>query len=84
MLVRDRKKLARLMVIQEVSARALARAAGYKSHTYMQRLLKGEARWVEIEPAMRIATFLGVDVSDIFLPKTTSSAGQIGKHKVPA
>jgi hypothetical protein len=29
MLVRDRKKLARLMVIQEVSARALARAAGY-------------------------------------------------------
>jgi hypothetical protein len=50
----------------------------------MQRLLKGEARWVEIEPAMRIATFLGVDVSDIFLPKTTSSAGQIGKHKVPA
>lgn len=81
MLLKDRKRLARLIEIQEVSKRSVARAAGWGSHTYLLRLLSGEARWVDVEPAVKIATFLGVDVQDLFLPKTTSEVGQIGKQR---
>lgn len=87
MLLNDRKRLARLIEIQEVSKRSVATAAGWKSHTYLLRLLSGEARTVEPEHAVRIATFLGVDVADLFTPKVSNGGGQIGKRarqKVPA
>lgn len=80
MLLTDRKRLARLIEIQEVSKREVARAAGWKSHSYLLRLLSGEARTVEPEPAVRIATRLGVDLYDLFTPKVTNGAGQIGKQ----
>ncbi len=80
MLLTDRKRLARLIEIQEVSKRSVALAAGWKSHTYLLRLLSGDARTVEPEPAIRISTYLGVDVQDLFTPKVTSGAGQIGKQ----
>ena len=81
MLLKDRKRLARLIEIQEVSKRQVAFAAGWKSHTYLLRLLSGEARTLDPEPAVRIATFLGVDVADLFVPKVTSGGGQIGKQQ---
>jgi transcriptional regulator with XRE-family HTH domain len=80
MLLKDRKRLARLIEIQDVSQRAVSRAAGWKSHSYLQRLLAGTARTVEPEHAVKIATFLGVDTGDLFLPKVTHDAGQIGKQ----
>lgn len=67
MYLKDRKQLAKLMVIQNVSARALAREAGWKSHTYMNRLLTGEANTLKPEPALRIAKKLGCGVDDLFL-----------------
>lgn len=76
MLLKDRKRLARLIEIQEVSKRQVALAAGWKSHSYLLRLLSGEARTVEPEPAMRIATFLGVDIYDLFVAKVTTKGGQ--------
>lgn len=80
MLLTDRKRLARLIEIQEVSRRSVAAAAGWKSHTYLLRLLSGEARTVEPEHAVKIATYLGVDVADLFTPKVISPSGQIGKR----
>lgn len=58
--LRDRKKLQRLMIVQEVSQRELATAAGWKSHTYPEKLLRGEKRTLETEPALRIAYALTV------------------------
>jgi len=88
MLLKDRKRLARLIEIQEVSKRSVAAAAGWKSHTYLLRLLSGQARTVEPAKAVLIATYLGVDVQDLFTPKVSSGAGQIAKQqqrlKVPA
>lgn len=81
MLLRDRKRLARLMAIQDVSGRTLAKAAGYKSHSYVQRLLRGDARWVDDAAGLRIATFLGVDVTDLFALKTSGDTGQIAKQQ---
>ena len=69
MKLKDRKKLLTIMEIQEVSRRDLARVAGWKSHSYMNRLCNGEVETLNPEPALRIAKFLGVAVDDLFLTK---------------
>lgn len=81
MKLRDRKRLQRLMIVQGVSARALAREAGWKSHSYMNRLLNGEVETLAPEPALRIAHHLGVGVEDLFLTKVERSAHQSGTHE---
>lgn len=68
----DRKRLAKLMVIQGVSQRELARCAGWRSHSYLGRLLKGEVKTLETDPALRIAHALGVGVDDLFIVKSSS------------
>lgn len=81
MVLKDEKQLAKLMVIQGCSQRELARAAGWKSHTYMQRLLKpGGPKTLEPEHAVRIAKYLGVGVDDLFLVKTSSDAAYFAKR----
>lgn len=80
MKVKDRKRLARLIEIQEVSIRSVARAAGWKSHTYLLRMLSGEVTSCEPDHAMRIAAFLQVDLYDLFTPKTTSVTSHVGKQ----
>lgn len=87
--VLDPSKIRKLMVIQDASARAVAEAAGWASHTYMQRLLKGDAKRVKPEPAVRIALFFGVGTDDLFVARTSSEAGEVAKYeriyrKVPA
>lgn len=77
----DRKRLARLMVIQGVSGRALAKAAGWESHTYLQRLLKGQENTLAPEPAVKIATYLGVDVADLFVPRVSTGSTHLGQQR---
>lgn len=72
----NRKLLAKLMAIQGVSARQLAKAAGWKSHTYLQRLLRDEVQTLEVEPAVRIAKYLGVGVDDLFVARVSSETGK--------
>lgn len=76
MVLKDRKQLAKLMVIQNVSGRQLALAAGWKSHTYLQRLLRGQVNTLDTDPALRIANKLGVGVDDLFLVRVSSASGQ--------
>ena len=68
------KGLRTLMVVQDVSQRRLAQAAGYKSHAYMGRLLRGEVDTLEPEAALRIARFLQVDADFLFAPRPSSVA----------
>jgi transcriptional regulator with XRE-family HTH domain len=68
MILKDRKALARLMAIEGLSQRRLAQQAGWQSHSYVGRLVAGEARAVAPEPAARIADALGVAVDDLFDP----------------
>jgi transcriptional regulator with XRE-family HTH domain len=77
MLVINRKKLARLIEIQEVSKREVARRAGWKSHTYLLRLLDGSATTLDPEPAVRIAAFLKVDLYDLFMPKVSTGPAPV-------
>lgn len=66
MLVKDRMLLARLMAIQGVSQRGLADAAGWHSHSYVGRLVRGEASRLSPDPAARIAAALEAQVADLF------------------
>lgn len=80
----NRKLLLKLMAIQGVSARGLARAAGWKSHSYMNRLLSDNAEvrvdTLEIEPAVRIAKYLGVGIDDLFMARTSTDTRQTVKR----
>lgn len=76
MKLHNRKGLMKLMAIQGVSARGLAKAAGWKSHSYMNRLLAGQVDTLEVEPAVRIAKYLGVGVDDLFIARVSTDARQ--------
>jgi transcriptional regulator with XRE-family HTH domain len=80
MVLTDRKKLAKIMAIQEVSQRDLAQAAGWRSHSYLGRLLRGEVSTLEPEAAVRIAHFLGVGTDDLFMARSSSESRQNGKR----
>jgi transcriptional regulator with XRE-family HTH domain len=77
MVLTDRKKLAKLMVIQGVSQRDLAKAAGWRSHSYLGRLLRGEVATLDLEPAVRIAMHLGVGTDDLFMSRASTDGGRI-------
>ena len=66
------KGLKTLMVVHDVSQRRLARAAGYRSHAYMGRLLRGEVDTLEPDAALRIARFLQVDICFLFVGRRPS------------
>jgi transcriptional regulator with XRE-family HTH domain len=72
MILKDRKRLAKLMVIQDVTHRQLAAQIGWKAHSQVARLLNGQEQSVVDEKAVAMASFLGVDVSDLFLPSMTT------------
>lgn len=74
MRLHDRKRLAKIMAIQGVSARKLSEAVGYKSHAYITRLLRGEINNLPSDRATRIALYLGVGVDDLFMPEGSSGA----------
>ena len=71
----DLKLLLRLMAIKGVSYRDMAAAAGYKSHAYMGRLLRGERTTLEPEAAVRVAAYLEVPLDSLFTVKTSTNAG---------
>lgn len=79
---RGRERLLEILEQEEISRRRLAIAAGWSSHSYMNRLLNGEVSTLEVKPAVRIAKFLGLRVNDLFLPKSTSDAGRTSQRKL--
>ncbi|WP_280441049.1 helix-turn-helix transcriptional regulator [Nocardia brasiliensis] len=76
MILVDHKRLARLMLIEGVSHRVLAREVGYKAHSYIGRLARGEVRTVGDDAAVKIARRLNVGVGDLFLPETARISGR--------
>jgi transcriptional regulator with XRE-family HTH domain len=75
------KGLKTLMVVQDVSQRRLAKEAGYKSHAYMGRLMRGEVDTLEPEAALRIARFLQVDAGFLFAPRSSIGAAHLRHHR---
>lgn len=82
--LKDRTLLAALMEQQGVSARRLARLAGWRSHSYMNRLLTGEVKTLNTEPAARIAHTLGVPFNLLFVTRVDGDSVHSGRQKVSA
>lgn len=82
MRVIDPKKILKLMAIQEISARALAEAVGYSSHSYVTRILRGEITTVTPERAARIARFFGVGIDDLFVARLSTDTRQTSKSRM--
>ena len=69
-----RRRLAKLLIVQDVRHRELASAVGWKSHGMVGQLLAGTRTGVEPDKALGIARYLGVDVSDLFVTEMPSIA----------
>lgn len=76
MIVRDHTKLASVVIVQGISQRDLAEAAGWESHTYLGRLLRGEAKTLSDEAALRIAHKLGLPVDMLFVTVISGETGR--------
>lgn len=76
--LKDPTLLAGLMETKNYSARRLARDAGWSSHTYLQRLLRGEVKTLKPVPAARIAHCLEVPFNLLFVSKMSND----GAHNV--
>lgn len=82
MKVLDPKKIVRLMVIQGVTQRELAHAVwGNKSHSYLGRILRGEVKSIQPDPALRIAEYLGVGIDDLFVARLSTDSAQTTKRR---
>lgn len=81
MQVRDRKKIKRLMAVDDVSARQLAAGVGYASHSYVNRILAGTITTVTPDRALRIARYLNVDVDDLFMPSVSTDTRRSVKSR---
>lgn len=79
--LKDASLLAELMDEKGVSARQLAKAAGWKSHSYMNRLLTGEEKTLKTEPAARIAHTLEVPFSLLFRSRVSGDSRQSVRPK---
>lgn len=79
--LKDHTLLAELMETKGISARKLALEAGWKSHTYAQRLVRGEVKTLKAEPAARIAYLLGVPFNLLFRTHASERSGQVVQEK---
>lgn len=70
------KRLKTLMEIHDMSGRDLAEVAGYRSHTYIARVLRGEYKTIGNDHALRIAAHFKVGVDDLFLVRVSTTTGE--------
>jgi transcriptional regulator with XRE-family HTH domain len=88
MQIKDRDLLAALMASKKISGRALSKQVGWESHTYLQRLLRGEVNTLDPKKAIIIAHYLGVPLELLFVPRVDRNTEQCGEQsrpkKVPA
>lgn len=79
--LKDREFLAELMETHNLSTRELSRFAGWRSHTYLQRLLRGEVSTLKTDPAMRIAYRLQVPVHRLFVTRVSGETAHAGNEQ---
>lgn len=79
--VRDLEMLQSLKIVRKVSNRDLAKIAGYKSHSYMNKIMKGDATTLNPEPALRLAKFFQVGVEYLFSTEVSTNPAQIEQEQ---
>lgn len=74
MVLKDRKMLGRLIVLQDWTIRGLARESGFQSHSYLNRLVLGQVKTCSAERAVAICANLQVPVDSLFLTKMSTDS----------
>lgn len=82
MRVIDPKRIKKLLVIKDMSARTLADKVGYQSHAYITRILRGEIKTVTPEKAALISAVLEVGIDDLFVARLSTNTAQNVKRSV--
>lgn len=77
--LKDHTLLKELMETKGISARTLSKRAGWKSHSYMNRLLLGEVKSLKTEPAARIAHELQVPFNLLFVSRVDDTSERTGR-----
>jgi len=72
MQLKSLKRLKTLMEIHELSARDLAEIAGYKSHTSVVRVLRGESKNFGNDQSLRLAAYFKIPVDDLFVVRVSN------------
>lgn len=81
MRVNDADLLRRVIKAKRLTARQLSRAMGWKSHSYMNRILNGEVRTVTPDVAVKLAYLLEVPVDLVFAPRVSGEIRQPDRKK---
>lgn len=81
MFVKDADLLRRLLDSKGLTARQITRDMGWKSHSYLNRVLTGRVRTVTPDAAVKIAYLLQVPVDLIFVPRVSGDFRQNGGRK---
>lgn len=76
MQVKDADLLRRLLEAKGYTARRLSKQMGWKSHSYMNRVLNGQVRTVTPDAAVKIAYLLQVPVDLIFVARVSGDSRQ--------
>lgn len=75
MLVKDGEVLGAMIKAKKFTRRGFADKLGWKSHTYLQRLIRGEVRSVTPDTAALISHFLDLDIDVLFDTKVSTIRG---------
>jgi transcriptional regulator with XRE-family HTH domain len=81
MQVRDNKLLGSIAESQQHTHRAIAQALGWKSHTMVGRIIRGEVKTVSTDAAIRWAFLYGVPVDFLFLTKASKNPRGIRERR---
>lgn len=81
MQVKDADLLKRLMATKGLTAREVSRAMGWRSHSYMNRVLAGDVRTVKPDAAVKLAYLLQIPVDLIFMPRVSGDSRQTERQK---
>lgn len=74
----DGELLGRMIKVKKYSQRQFADMMGWKSHTYLQRLVRGKVRSVTPETAALMSHYLEVPMDVLFVTKVSANTVQEG------
>jgi transcriptional regulator with XRE-family HTH domain len=77
----DHKRLMKFVLLRGVSIRRLAEICDLKSHTYLARVLRGEAKTLNAEAVVRLCHFLELPQDEFFVTRSSGKPGRPSQRK---
>ena len=81
--VKDGELLGAMIKAKKISQRQFAQKMGWKSHTYLQRLIRGQVRSVTPDAAALMSHYLGLPQDVLFVTKVSANTVQDDDSSCP-